>query len=261
MATAALGVINLADASTSAVSVSASIALAGATKLLTPHVGDKWQVDDDGAHIDIDLGSSMSIDTVMLAGVTGDPDFIVKASTVSAGGTDVFTSGTISGSPYFDPDHDLFVYLRSSPSSARHIRINIDETGVTSIKAGRVGVFLRSAFSTNFQAPWSRAAVRGSSTSLGQGGQTFIDKKRGHWRQNAAFGFLSEANREGFLETLGVAMVNEGHRDVLWIPNPDSTNLSRDCLWGYVDGDIVLTQDQYVVPAVYSVELPIRQRL
>ncbi len=260
MANAALGVTNLADASTAVVSVSASIALAGASKLLTPQVGERWQVNAASAYIDIDLGAALSIDTVMLAGVTRDPDFIVKASTVSAGATDVFTSGTISGTPYFDANHGLFVYLRSSPSTARYIRINLDKVGVASLAAGRVAVFLRDAFAVNFQTPWTRAAVRGSVDTFGAYGQMFTDKRAGHWRQQASFGFLSEANRTGFLETLGVAQVSEGHRDVLWIPDPDSTNLSRDCLWGYVDGEIALTQDTYTVPAVYRAEFPFRQR-
>lgn len=263
MANAALGVTNLADATTSVVSVSASIALAGASKLLTPHVGEKWQVNATSGYVQIDLGSSMSIDSVMLAGVTGAvPLFRVRGSVANSDmSVTAFDTGAgmISGSPYFDPNHRLFVYLRAAVS-VRYIRIDISEAAVASIAAGRVGVFLRDAFSLNFQTPWTRAGVRGSVDTLGVGGQTFVDKRTGYWRQNASFGFLSLADRNGFLETLAAAVVNEGHRDILWIPDPDSTNLSRDCLWGYVEGDIALTQDQYCVPPVFSVELQIRQR-
>lgn len=260
MANAALGVTNLADASATTVSVSASIALAGASKLLTPHVGERWQVNATSGYVQLDLASSLSIDSVMLAGVTGtDPDFRVRGGPNADMSSPAFDTGTISGTPYFDPNHGLFVYLRAAVS-VRYIRIDISEAAVASIAAGRVGVFLRDAFSVNFQVPWSRAAVRGSIDTFGIGGQRFTDKRTGYWRQNASFGFLSAADRAGFLETLGVAVVNEGDRDILWIPDPESTNLSRDCLWGHVVGDIALTQDQYVVPPVFSAEFQVRQR-
>lgn len=257
---AEIGVINLADKTTSTVSVSASTALNGASKLTNPHVGNKWQVNDDEGYVQIDLGSSTSLSCVMLAGVTGtDPDFRVRGSANSDMSSATFDSGTISGTPYFDPNYGLFVYRRAA-ASVRYVRIDIAETGVSLIAAGRVGVFLLDAFSINFQAPWTRTAMRGSVAQPGVGGQTFIDLRRGHWQQRAQFGFISEAARNGFLETLAVATVNEGHRDILWVPDPDSTNLSRDCLWGYVEGDITLTYDKYTDDNQYAAEFVIRQR-
>lgn len=256
----AFGITNLAEADTATLTVSGSIPLAPASKLLTPHVGDKWQINADTGYIDLDLGSNVSFDTIMLDGVTGDPDFLAQASTASAGDDNVFGSGTLSGTPNFDPDYGLFVYLRSTPVSARYVRLTLTDTGVASIAAGRFGVFLRDVPAVNFATPWSIAAIRGSQYSYGPHGQTFVDLRRGHWRQGVRFDALSEANRTGFLRTLGVAAVNDGHKDFLFIADTDSANLSMDSLWCYADGDLVLTQDQYVVPAIFSVEFPLRQR-
>lgn len=256
----AFGITNLAEASASVLTVSGSIPLAPASKLLTPQVGDKWQINADTGTIDLDLGSSLSFDTIMLDGVTGDPDILVKASTASAGDDNIFNSGTLSETPNFDSDTGLFVYLRDTPVSARYIRLTLTDTGVASIAAGRFGVFLRDAPAANFVAGHAMVAVRGSQYSLGPHGQTFVDLRRGHYRQNVRFDALSEANRAGFLKTLRTAIVNGGHKDILFIADTDSDNLSIDSLWCYVDGDIVISQDQYVEPAVYSAEFPLRQR-
>lgn len=260
MANAEIGVTNLADASTSTVSVSGSTALNGASKLINPHVANKWQINADTGYVQIDLASSTALTNAMLAGVTGsNPSFRVRGGPNSDMSSPTFDSGTISGTPYFDPNYGLFVYRRAS-ASVRYVRIDVSETGVSSIAAGRVGLFALDAFTINFQTPWARSAMRGSVATPGVGGQTFIDLRRGYWSQRAQFGFITEAERTGFLERLGVAIVNEGHRDILWVPNPDSTNLSRDCLWGYVDSDITLTYDKYNVDYPYAAEFMIRQR-
>jgi hypothetical protein len=41
----------------------------------------------------------------------------------------------------------------------------------------------------------------------------------------------------------------------------ESTNLSRDCLWGYLDQDLAVSQNLYIDPPLYSVTVSIRQRL
>jgi hypothetical protein len=265
MAIAAVGVTNLADAAASTVTVDASVASAPAAKLLNPHVGNKSRVNAAAWYIQIDHGSSLSIDTVMLAGVSSSLaaagiTFRVRGGPNADMLAPTFDTGTISGAPYFSADYGLFVYLRAAVS-VRYLRIDLAETAVTYLEAGRLFVGLRDAFDLNFEAPWARSAVRGSVATIGVGGQTFVDLRRGHWRQSARFGFLSAADRNGFLETIAVATVNGGHKDMLWIPDPDSTNLSRDCLWGYVDGDLTTSHDKYTTEYQYSAELPIRQRL
>ena len=148
-----------------------------------------------------------------------------------------------------------------APLSARYVRIDQSEAGVDYTEWGRLFVGLRNAFGINLQTPWRRTPVRGSIDTMGLNSSTFVDLRQGYWRVNAPFQFLSEAEREGFLEEIGVAVVNNGHQDMLWIMDPDSDNLSRDCEWGYIDGDgPTLTQDNYIVPPVYSAEFAIRQR-
>src|SRR5215203_5273197 len=103
MAYPAVGINNLADAESTTISVSASVSSATAAMLINPHVGVKWRANDDSAYILVDLGSSLPVDTVMLAGLSGiDPDLQVRLSSIDLTGTagDVDDSGTISGLPW-----------------------------------------------------------------------------------------------------------------------------------------------------------------
>ena len=207
--------------------------------------------------------AATSLDTVMLAGLTGsDPDMRVRGSSADATGAagDIFDSGTISGIPYFDPNYGMFVYARDTPLAPRYLRIDASEAGVDAIAAGRLGVWARNAFTWNMQTPWVRTAVRGSVDQIGVGGQTFTDLRYGHWRQSIRINFASETERTSFLDAIGIAIVNRGNLDIMLMPNPESTNLSRDCIFGYIEGEFTLTQDLYTLEPVFSVEFVIRQR-
>lgn len=264
MANAALGLTNLADAGT--VTVSGSVAGAGADRLIasSPHVGEKWRINATSGYVQIDLGASLSIDSVMLAGVTSNlaassPTFRVRGGPNADMSSPAFDTGSISGLPYYDPTEDLFVYLRAAVS-VRYIRIDISEAATAYIEAGRVGVFLKSQFGINFAAPASLAFEPGTEIAIGAGGQSYPDQRPGHVSQALTFEFASAAERAGFLKTLGRG-ITAGHKDFLLIPDPDSTNLSFDCKWGYQQGSLVLTQDKYLVPPVYSVTINHRERL
>lgn len=262
MANACIASVNLADIATT-VSVSGALALTPASRLLDPHVGNKCRVNATAWDVVIDHGSAKSQDTFMLAGVSGiDPTFRVRLSSADATGAagDVYDSGSLTGTSYFDPDYALFVHLKAAAASARYTRIGFTEAGVDYTQAGRVFDGVRNQFGINFRAPWSRIPVRRSVDTDGTGGQTFVDLREGYWRVNASFEFVSETEANGFLEDIAVAIVNNGHQDLLWIRDPDSLNLSRDCVWGYHEGDWPRVQDLYMVPPVFSVDFSIRRR-
>jgi hypothetical protein len=258
---AALGLSNYIDLTTTVLTANAALATAPVTYLQNPHVGKKWRDNAVATFVSADLASARSIDAVMLAGVSGtNPAFIVKLGTTS-GASDVFTSGSVSGLPYYDPDYQLFVYLLTAPLSARFVRVDISEAAVPYIEAGRWFVGLRNTFITNYQPTWTRNVVRNSQDVIGVGGQTYVDLRAGYTRQQAQFDFAEETEREGFIDDIFTAIKNQGHKDMLWVMNPDSTNLSRDCIWGYIDGDLSTAQSLVTVPAFFSVSFAMRQRL
>jgi hypothetical protein len=258
---AAIGFTNLLDIAT--VSASGFNILTPPSNVQTGHVAVKWVYNSSSGYLLFDLGSAKSADTFMLAGVEGSaPVFRVRQSSLDASGAagDVFDTGLISGLPYFDANFGRFVYLASTPHAARYVRFDI--SGVTRLAVGRAFGGLRSAFGINFQTPWSRTPVRRSVLTDGVGGQTFIDLRRGYWKIAAQFGFLSETERTGFVNDIGVQTVNQGHADFLWINDIASDNLSRDCIWGFqMPDEQPVTQNLYTVPPVYSVEFMVRDRL
>lgn len=262
MITAAVAWDNLADEGS--VSVSDFITRAPGANLQNPQVGTKWRINAASTYIVVDLLSSQSVDTIMLAGLSGeDPDFRVRLSSLDTSGAagDVADSGTISGVPYFDPNYGMFVFLLSALLSARYVRIDISEAAVEYIEAGRIFVGSRDTFENGQQTPWVRGAIKGSVYTPGVSGQTFVDLRPGYWRVQATFGFATEDERNGFVEAMSLITINFGHLDFLFIKDIESDNLARDSVWGYVDGDITSTQDLYIIPPLYAVQLPVRQRL
>ena len=264
MANAAIAHRNLIDLTGTVLSSSGSILMAPVTTLQNPHVGKKWRDNATSTYVLAAFPSAQPIDTIMLAGVSGNsPSFHVRLSSVDATGAagDMHDSPSITGVPYFDSDYGMFVYLLPSPVNAKYLRIDIAESGVDYIEAGRWFAGAMNRFSINFQTPWVRSAVRASVDTLGVGGQTYIDLRRGFWQTSATFEFLEESEAFGFVEDINVAIVNNGHLDVLWIRDPDSPNLSRDCIWGYPTSDLQVSQNIYIIPPLYKVDVALRQRL
>jgi len=210
-----------------------------------------------------DFAGSKQVDTVMLAGVSGNPDsFRVRGSSGSPDKLgDVFDSGLISGLPYFDSNYGLFVYLLPAPLTVARVRVDIAQAGVSYIEAGRFFAGVRTTL-TNNHITWSRRIVRGSVDVVGVGGQTFVDLRQGYVIVTANFQFLTESERTGFIDAISSVIRNTGHQDLLWIRDAASTNLASDCVWGYINGDLLVVQSLLGVdPPLYSVEVAVRQRL
>lgn len=260
--TAAVAFTNLLDDAD--VSASGSNALTPPSNVQDEQVGTKWSVNSSTAYLLFDCRGDVEFDTIMFDGVTGtDPVFQLRLSSVDASGAagDVDDTGSIQGLPYFDPNYGKFVYLYATPLTARYVRLDQSEGGVARTAAGRAFGGMRETFGLNFQAPWTRTPIRRSTYTEGEAGGSYIDRRRGLWKINASFGFLSETDRTGFLEQMAVRVVNEGHLDFLWINDVDSTNLSRDCIWGFQEpSEQPVTQNLYTVPPVFNVEFPVRQR-
>jgi hypothetical protein len=268
LANAAVAFDNLVDLSDTELGAADWVLQAPPTNLVNPHVGKKWRDNDTSSYVLVTTPGLNSIDTIMLAGISGSiedilPTFRVRLSTADATGAagDVLDSGVISGVPYFDSNYGVLVYLLPAPLNARYTRVDITITGSDYVEAGRMFVGLRNTFGINFQTPWTRTPVRSSVNVIGLGGQTFVDPRRGYWQIGAHFDFLSVEEREGFIEDIANAIVIDGHLDMLWIEDTASDNLSRDCVWGYLAGDLSTSQNIYIDPAVFSAEFNIRQRL
>lgn len=267
MSAAAVAFTNLLDAAATVISGGGANTLSPYTNLQNEHVSVKWRLNGTTAYIIWDLGSLQSLDTFALMGLSGSsPTLRFRASTVDATGVagNAWDTGSLSGAgllPYYDSRYKKFVALANAPVSARYLRMDMTEAAVAYQEAGRHFGGLRKPFGINLQTPYVRTPVRKSLYTRGVGGSTFIDRRKGTWRQSASFGFLSETERTGFIDDMAVLSVNSGHLDFLWIPDPASLNLARDCIWGFnVPDEQPVTQTLYVVPPVYTVEFQVEDR-
>lgn len=256
---------NLADLSTTTLSAQGAETLTPVSNLLNPHVGKKWRHNAASTYVLADLGSSQLVDTVMLAGLNlTAPTVRVRLSSTSGSPDNFGTTGDVADSgslPYanwfYDTNSGLLALIGLATSPCRYVRIDISQGSASYIEAGRIFAGSSNTFATGPQAPYTRAFVRGSVDSIGVGGQTFVDLRKGHRTLAFNFTFVSETERSGFLESMGARIANVGHLDALWI-----MGLPLDAIWGYVDGEFRLTQSIYgPSPAVYSAEFLVRERL
>mgnify|MGYP003393913189 CR=1 FL=1 len=225
-------------------------------QLQNVHVGEKWRSNEGNvASIVINLGSARSIDTIALMGVSGNPVTRIRVSATDS--TGLTGERYDSGSAANRVTYGYLVALITSPVSGRYIRIDLTDSAADYVEAGRLFVGLRDEFAVNFQPGWSASWVDRSRITEGRGGQTFIDVDNNFRTWDLTFGFLSEDDRNGFVEDIDYN--NGAHTDVLLINNPDSSDLGRDCIWGLLESNAVVTQPHVI--ALFSKTYRIKERL
>jgi hypothetical protein len=259
MANASIAYDNLIDRSATTLTASGFVTSAPPTNLVDPHTRKKWRDNAATTFVIADFTSTHTVDVVMLAGVSGNPNFRVRMSSADPTGAagDAFDSGTVSGDTVYDSNYGLFVLPVGT--SARYLRVDLSQVGVAYIEAGRMFAGTMVTTETNYQTPWSRSIIRGSVDIIGVGGQTFVDLRQGYRVLDISYEFISEEERVDFLEAMGVIIANVGHLDFLWFKDFDDPN-PRDALWGYLS-DLRVTQNLYLVPPFYGVQFTMRERL
>lgn len=260
MANLAFAWNNLADAGTW--TASDALASAPVSRLQNRHVMRKWRVNASTAYVVCDLLSQQSIDTFALIGMVGtDPALRVSVSTADPTGAamDAYDSGSLSSA--WDSDYLPFVHLLSSPVTGRYVRFDIAEGGAPYIEAGRGLVALRTQFAINFAPGWQLPYFTDPSLrTVGRSGQTFVELRDKFRTCSLTLPWVSETQINNFVRDVNIALGQTG--DLLFITDPDSDNLSRDCIWGYFESDDPPTEPQIVSgEPVLSKTYKIRERL
>lgn len=235
MANAAIAYRNLADDGT--VSASTAEPAMPVSRLQNEHVGKRWRSTAEPGYVILDLGSSMSIDTIALLGMTAAAgascQVRASASDATVTGSLSFDSGSLSdGGAYFDTDYGALVYIRSSPVSTRYVRIDITDTPASYVEAGRLFVGLREAFTYNFAPGAGVTWADRSRKTISAGGQTLIFPDNKVRSVDLNFEWVTAAQREGLIESID--RINGQSIDVLMILDTDSDSLPRDTIFGLI---------------------------
>jgi hypothetical protein len=264
---------NLADLTAATISALGFVTLAPPSLLKNPHVSKKWRHNASTTYVLVDLGSIQGADTFMLAGLNLFTPFVrLRLSTADPTGVagNIYDSGSFAPTTAnYNLDSGLLIFpgITAGLAGIRYVRFDLVELSLSYIEAGRVFVGTSTQFTEGSQTPWSIAFVRNSVDIVGVGGQTFVDLRPGYRRLGFSFDFITEAERTsfvgGFISSLGVTTISQGHIDALWMKDisASATYRAQDSVWGYIEGDIVLTENLYMVPSLYSASFAVRQRL
>lgn len=225
MANAAIAGINLVQNA----SATSQELLLPASNLLTQHIEERWRSKTNNDGFVCDLGSSVSLDTIAVRGVTAHSGATVRVrvSSVDASGVagDLYDS-TTGAAAHFDANYDTIVSVLSSPVSGRYVRVDISDPSGSYVEAGVVFVCLRTAFTYNFNYGWSVQWVDRSTTQESRGGQTHTWEDNRYRTLQIDFRLITTTQRYGVVEQIDR---DNGVRDsILVITDTASSNLARD---------------------------------
>lgn len=248
-----IGYENLVDADATVVRASSSELLLPVSNLLIPHVARKWRgIAGSTDYVIVDFGSATLIDTVGVFGITGN-HIRVRLSSVDTTGAagDVYDSA----SQPVDSAYASHIEIIPVALSGRYLRVDIVATG-DYVEIGRIFAGVRHEFTYNFSWNWQRQWVDRSTRTKTRGGQTQIFADTTYRCVDVTFDFLTQADRDGFIETID--RVNAQKIDVLFVSDPDSTNLARDSLWGLMTTITPVVQSNH---DIFAKQFQIEQRL
>lgn len=236
---------NLADAGT--MTASDWITFAPPSRLQNKHVARRWRANATTAYIVCDLGGSESIDTIALMGLSGtsSPTLRFRVSTADSSGAsgDAYDSGSLVG--IWDTNYLPVGKALASPVSGRYVRIDISDTGIDYIEAGRLFVGVREEFAINFQPGWERQWNDPSLRTVGRSGLSFDDLRDPYRTLNLTMDFVADSDRWDLMEAIDIALGSHG--DMLVMVDPDSATLGRDSIWGYME-----TMSPVIEPVIVS---------
>lgn len=251
MANACIAYTNLVDTAPIITATSSNLLLP-VSNITNPHIARKWRGTTLGADsVVIDMGAPVSFDVIGAFGLTCTQiDF--RASLVDPTGS----AGEVYAPPIGIVDQAYHARVKVAPSvlSARYFRFDCYATSYAEI--GRIFIGLKTQFQYNFVKGWSRTWNDLSLRSKTRGGQTQVFPDSTFRTYDVSFDFLTQADRDGFVEDID--RVNALKTDVLFITDPDSTNLARDSVWG-----LMASLSPVVQPYVgtYTKQYTIEERL
>jgi hypothetical protein len=255
--TCAFAYLNYADTATvTATSVAGNMS---ARRVQDPHVAEKWRGVSGGEALTFDLGGVFEIDTIALMGVTltTSGQTQVRLSVADATATTGDAYNGLSGTGRVDPAYGYLVELLPDPVSARYVRIDLSDTSIAAIEAGRAYIGPRTELSAGFAPGVSFGYVDLSQTSRSRGGQSYIDQNVGYRTFDLTFEWITTAEHRGIINELD-RIVGQ-RQDLLFISDTESDNMGRDCLWGMRD-DMQPTVQPYDAN-IYRKSLKLSERL
>jgi hypothetical protein len=236
---------NLADTEFGgSVTASSWIATSPPTRLQNPHTLRRWKGRNGAAEsILVTWTTEQTFDSIglmKLAKIVGDTTLVmssaatkrVRVSSVDLTGIagDVYDSGVIAGK--VRDAYGCLIELFPAPVTGKAVLIDISESGVDAILAGRLVIGLRKQFALNFSYDWSDGYADLSRIKKSIGGQTYVDRDDRYRVLNIPFNSIVENDFNTIVRAID--RENGLSRDVLFVIDENSAELDRDSVWGLI---------------------------
>ena len=142
----------------------------------------------------------------------------------------MWDSGTAAGK--IRDAYGRLVELRPAPVTGRAVLIDISESSVDAVLAGRVVIGLRKTFALNFSYDWSDGYADLSRIKKSIGGQTYVDRDDRFRVLNIPFNAVVEDDFNMIVREID--RENGLSRDVLFVIDENSAEPDRDSVWGLI---------------------------
>jgi len=228
--------------------------------LQNEQVAIKWQTASgiNSTHILIDMTAVVDIDCLALVGTnfTSAVTFRIRGSNTdnTAVAGEVADTGTLSG--MVSSNYRNFYYAFSATKTARYWRIDIEDTSLNYLRAGRL--FMGPAWSPSKEMNfgWSIAYTDSSKVTRSQGGQLYIDESFKFRALDFTLSFMDQT--EMISNGFEITRRNGSIIDVLVIPEENGTFNSELSIFGLLIGTFPLTHVTY---QIYRIRYRIEERL
>lgn len=253
-----IGWINRGDDAT--LTTDSEVSTLPASNVQDTHVAKAWHTAAGvkSAYLIFDLGSSLACAAVAVLGtnLTSTATIQIRASDADATvtGTLLYDSGSISAG--VDNDYGA-IYKSFASQAARYWRIDFADASVPdNLQIGRVFLGPTWQPSVNMELGASWHFKDDSPVEKSWGGQTFPDPRPQTRIIEFTLGFMEEA--EMVSNALALARRNGRVKDLLVIPDPTSSYLSQEAVFGLITETAPLVNYDL---GVYRIKYSIEERL
>lgn len=235
--TAALAWVNLFDSAT--VTTQTAATNTPASNLQVAHVQRKWRGTNGASEwILATFSANQSADTFMLNGLGSDLAIgsmtgRLRLSSSDATGAvgDIYDTNTSGLAPTIDANYGYLIHLIPTVQTGwKYARWDLARTSAAYIEAGRGAITNRTQLTYNFAPGAQRTYVDRSKITESYDGQQYVDRRSKYRTWEVNFEWVDTTQRNSVFEAIDIA--NGLQTDVLFVSDPTSTNLGRDCLWG-----------------------------
>lgn len=200
--------------------------------LKDPHIKRVFRADGSTAYLIADLGSQRTLSGTCLIGTNGTSACTVRVrlSTADSAGLegDAYDSGVVPAG--VDPDYRYLTHVFGGNQTGRYLSLSLSDPSVSNLEGGRWWAGPLWQPQHNYSYGWSRGYADLSKVTKSRGGQSFVDRNNMYQVFDFVLEYLTKA--EAHDDLLALSRLAGLHTDVLAIMNPDSSNLSRDTVFG-----------------------------